>query len=47
MCVSNDVFPLKAIYSSCGVILHERGNSKFKMTDTRIVLNKILFQTNI
>lgn len=47
MCVSNDVFPLKAIYSSCGVILHERGNSKFKMADTRIVLNKIIFQTNI
>lgn len=47
VCVSNDVFPLKAIYSSCGVILHERGNSKFKMADTRIVLNKIIFQTNI
>lgn len=44
MCVSNDVFPLKAIYSSCGVILHERGNSKFKMADTRIVLNKIYFK---
>lgn len=43
MCVSNDVFFLKVMYSLCGVILYERGNSKFKMVDICIVLNKIIF----